>query len=149
MSNYCVRQWIHSVVLWEKGSGIKVCWGLFSIPLLVQGTSSPDRNSWTRGSRAGRHSRSSSSCLASGLGQSDGSLVPSSSPQVSGWGSPALVSSLGSSLKVTCSLSHMGLGDWPHLLVGSLWCDATWGHWSDGSPVQGPALMAAQVPAAP
>ena len=47
-------------------------------------------------------------------------------PQVSGWCSPALVSSLGSSSKVTHCLSYMGLGDWDCLLVDSPWHDATW-----------------------
>ena len=88
---------------------------------------SPHRNSWTRVLRAGGHSGSSSSHLASGLDESDGSTVPSLSAQVSGQGSPALVFSLGSSSKVTCCLSCMGLWDWAHLLVDSPWHDAAWG----------------------
>ena len=54
-------------------------------------------------------------------------LFPLSSSQVSGWVSPALVSSQGLSSKVTCHFSHMGLGGWAHLLVDSPWHDATWG----------------------
>ena len=64
----------HSLVVCGDGSGIEICQELLSIPLLAQEASSPDRNSWMQGLRSGRHLRSSSSGLASGLDQSDSSL---------------------------------------------------------------------------
>ena len=127
MSSCCVHQQIHSAVLWGEGSGVKVCCRSSSIPLPAQGISPPPKNSWMWGSRGGRHSRSSSSDLASGLDQSDDSPVPSLSLQVRKGHSSALASFSGLSSKVTCYLDLMGLGDWAHLLVGSPWGDSTWG----------------------
>ena len=64
----------------------------------------------------GRPSRSSSSALVSSM-----------SPQVSGQGSPAPVSSSKSSFKVMCLLKCLGLGDWAHLLDDPPWYGSAWG----------------------
>ena len=122
-----------SIHWYSVGSDIEVCWGLSSILSLAQGAPPPNRNFWTRGSREGGHLRSSYSGLASGLDQSEGSPVPSLSFQISGWGSPALVCSPGSTSKVTCCLSYTGLGDLACLLVDFPWHDATRGLCSDDS----------------
>ena len=80
ISTCCMHQQIHPLCLWREGSGIVVCWGSSSTPLLAQGASPPVKNSWSQELRAGGHSRSSSSILGSGLDQSDGSPILSSSP---------------------------------------------------------------------
>ena len=54
-------------------------------------------------------------------------------PQADRWSSLAQASILGLSSKVTNCFDHEGLGDWAHLLVGSVWCDTIWGLWSDKS----------------
>ena len=125
ISTCCACQWIHSLFLWGEGSGIEVCWGLSSNPLLAQGTSPPVMNSWTWGLRIGRHLRFSS-ILGSGWDQSEGSPIPLSSPQAKRGGSSPLTSSPGLSSKVTHCLNCTGLGDWAHLLDDSLWCASTW-----------------------
>ena len=127
MSNCSVCHQIHSAFLWGEGSSVDISQRPSPISMPGKGISFPSRNSSLGGSREGGHSRSSSSGQASSLDQSDGSSVPSSSPQVSGWGYLALVSSPGPSSKVTCCLNYMGLGNWAHLLVGSPWHDAAWG----------------------
>ena len=96
-------------------------------------------NSWTQGLRAGGHSRSSSSVLGSGLDQSDGSPVPSSSPQVRGGGSSPLISFPVLCSKVACTVSitlgrGTGLTSWLAplgvILPGGLWPDSShsWDH---------------------
>ena len=127
ISTCCAHQWIHSAVLWGQGLGFEVCWGSSSSLSPVQGASSPAKKSWMKGLRAGEHLRSSSYVLGSGLDQSDGSAVPSLSPQVRRGGSSPLTSSPRLSSKVTYCLHCTGLGDWAHLLVCLPWCDSAWG----------------------
>ena len=147
MSNCCMHQLIHSVVLWGEGSGIQVCWGLSSVLSTAQGTSPPDRNSWMRGLSAGWHVRSSSSGLASGLDHSDRFPVPSSLPQVRRGSSSALASSLGLSSKLPAISVAWG---WGTELAFSL-PPLVWSHLRDFSLMVHclrSFLMAAWVPVA-
>ena len=101
-------------------------WEADSDPLLARSIS-PLRNSWTWGSRGGRHLRYSSS----GLDLSDWSPGLPSSLQVSRWGSFTSVFLSGllpddEGVKVTHHLNQEGLGDWSHLLAWSPWCDTVW-----------------------
>ena len=115
ISTCCACQQIHSWCLSGEDSGIMVSGGSSSDPSPASGTSSV-QNSWTQGLRAGRHLRNSSSILGSSL-----------SPQVSGWGTLAPVSSLESSSKVTHLLNCPELGDWAYLLDDPPWCVSAWG----------------------
>ena len=120
MSSCQECHFIHATLSIAEGSGR-------SSPsvAVARNISPPIKNSWTWGLRVGGQSRSSSSVFD----QSDWSPTPLSSLQVGRWGSLALASFPGLSLKVTCCLDCTGLGDWTHLLVDSPWHDATWGNW--------------------
>ena len=118
---------IHSMPSIGEGSSVEVC-GMPSPATTLARSISPLRNSWTWGSRGGRHSRSSSL----GLDQLDWSHGLLSSLQVSRWGSFTMVSLsellLGDQwVKVTHYLDQEGWCDWACLLAGSPWCDITWG----------------------